>query len=216
MYPLPRIELQWLDGLDPELRAIIRQFPVRYGRIPHSEKERCKDSWYPDAVSGFHVYSVWMTSSEQAREVWRFFQFGIRSARTRYGEITAVAAWVPQQRLDMEYTPIELGDLAKQWYADIYLALASCMLSWRPTGRQPRNRNTKAIAAMIHAAQQSMVQVDHQVGRLQQERNTQTTVNLVAAMLRRLSGNSSCTTEAVRMTLLVICTCIYSGCHLDE
>ena len=215
VYPLPRLELQCLDGFDPELLAMIRQLPVRYGRIPHSDKERCKDSWYPDAVSGFHMYSVWTMSAQQLREVRHFFQFGIRAARTRDGEATAVAAWVPQQQLDMEHATLELWDLANQWYVDIYLALASCMLVWSPTRRQPRHRNTKAIAAMIHAARQSMIQLDHQVVRLQKEWGDQVIVNLVASMMACLHGNSGGATDAGRTTLFVLCACIYSGGQLE-
>ena len=68
---------------------------------------------------------------------------------------------------------------------------------------------------MIHAARQLMIQLDHQVVRLQKEWGDQVIVNLVASMMACLHGNSGGATDAGRTTLFVMCACIYSGGQLE-
>ena len=98
VYPLPRTSIEELDGMDSELQVMVSRLHVAYGRIPHHDTERCHNSWFPDAVSGFHVYSLRRLSADRVQQVKEFFQFGIRSARRRHGESIAVAAWIPKHQ----------------------------------------------------------------------------------------------------------------------
>ena len=211
MYPLPRTSIEELDGIDSELQGMVSRLHVAYGRIPHHDTERCHNSWFPDAVSGFHVYSLWRLSADRVQQVKEFFQFGIRSARRRHGESIAVAAWIPKHQSIVEQTQLELWDLIKPAHVDIFLVLASCMLIWSPSCRQARRRNNYTIAAMVDAAEQWLWNLDRDAASLHKDRQSQVIINLAFAMVSCRSGRSLAAADADRSLLFVTCACICCG-----
>ena len=211
VYPLPRTSIEELDGMDSELQVMVSRLHVAYGRIPHHDTERCHNSWFPDAVSGFHVYSLRRLSADRVQQVKEFFQFGIRSARRRHGESIAVAAWIPKHQSILEQTQLELWDLIKPAHVDIFLVLASCMLIWSPSCRQARRRNNYTIAAMVDAAEQWLWNLDSDAASLYKDRQSQVIVNLAFAMVSCRSGRSLAAADADRSLLFVTCACIYCG-----
>ena len=211
MYPLPPTSIEELDGIDAELQVMVSRLDVTHGRIPHHDTQRCHNSWFPDAVSGFHVYSLWRSSAEQFQQVKQFFQFGVRSVRRRQGESIAVAAWIPKHQTILEHTHLELRDLIKQSHVDIFLVLASCMLVWNPPCRQARRRNNYTIAVMVHAAEQWPLNWDRDAAPLHKDSRSQVIVNPAAAMMSSQSGRSLVATDADRSLLFLTCVCICCG-----
>ena len=210
VYPLPRTSIEELEGIDSELQVMVSRLHVVYGRIPHHDTERCHNSWFPDAVSGFHVYSLWRLSAEKFQQVKEFFQLGIRSARRRHGESIAVAAWIPKHQSILEHSQLELRDLIKPAHVDIFLVLASCMLVWSPSCRQARRRNNYTIAVMVNAAEQRWLNLDRDAAPLHKDSQSHVIVNLTAAMMSYRSGRLLAAADADRSLLFLTCACICS------